>query len=67
VSYNGNGPANTATLGGQVQALFGSMHAVLSQAKGGRLRPLAVGTPSSINLVRPRMPPHSLEASPCDI
>ncbi len=44
VPYNGNGPANTATLGGQVQALFGSMPAVLTQAKAGRLRPLAVGT-----------------------
>ncbi len=45
VPFNGNGPANTATLGGQVQALFGSMPAVLTQAKAGRLRPLAVGTP----------------------
>jgi tripartite-type tricarboxylate transporter receptor subunit TctC len=44
VPYNGNGPANTATLGGQVQALFGSMPAVLPMAKAGRLRPLAVGT-----------------------
>ncbi len=44
VPYNGNGPANTATIGGQVQALFGSMPAVLPQAKAGRLRPLAVGT-----------------------
>jgi len=45
VPYNGNGPANTATMGGQVQVLFGSMPAVLPQAKAGRLRPLAVGTP----------------------
>jgi len=45
VPYNGNAPANTATIGGQVQALFGSMPAVLAQAKAGRLRPLAVGTP----------------------
>ena len=44
VPYNGNGPANTATMGGQVQVLFGSMPAVLPQAKAGRLRPLAVGT-----------------------
>ena len=44
VPYNGNGPANTATIGGQVQALFGSMPAVLPQARAGRLRPLAVGT-----------------------
>ena len=44
VPYNGNGPAGTATIGGQVQALFGSMPAVLPQVKAGRLRPLAVGT-----------------------
>ena len=44
VPYNGNGPAGAAVLGGQVQALFGSMPAVLPQAKAGKVRPLAVGT-----------------------
>src|SRR6185295_15848563 len=44
VPYNGNGPAGAAVLGGQVQALFGSMPAVLPQAKAGKLRPIAVGT-----------------------
>jgi tripartite-type tricarboxylate transporter receptor subunit TctC len=44
VPYNGNGPANTATLGGQVQALFGSMPAVLPHAKANRVRALAVGS-----------------------
>jgi tripartite-type tricarboxylate transporter receptor subunit TctC len=44
VPYGGNGPAGTATLGGQVQALFGSMPAVLPHAQAGRLRPIAVGT-----------------------
>jgi len=44
VPYNGNGPAGAATIGGQVQALFGSMPAVLPHAKSGKLRPLAVGT-----------------------
>jgi len=44
VPFNGNGPANTAILGAQVQALFGSMPAVLPHAKAGKLRPLAVGT-----------------------
>lgn len=44
VPFNGNGPANTAILGAQVQALFGSMPAVLPHAKSGKLRPLAVGT-----------------------
>jgi tripartite-type tricarboxylate transporter receptor subunit TctC len=44
VPYGGNGPAGTATMGGQVQALFGSMPAVLPHAKAGRLHPVAVGT-----------------------
>ena len=44
VPYKGNAPANVATLAGEVQALFGSMPAVLPQAKAGKLRPLAVGT-----------------------
>ena len=44
VPYNGNGPAGIATMGGQVQALFGSMPAVLPFAKGGKMRPVAVGT-----------------------
>lgn len=44
VPYKGNGPAGTALAGGQVQALFGSMPAVLPHAKAGRMRPIAVGT-----------------------
>ena len=44
VPFKGNGPAGTATVGGQVQALFGSMPAVLPHAKAGRLNPIAVGT-----------------------
>ena len=44
VPYNGNGPAGTAVLGGQVQALFGSMPAVLPQARAGKVRAIAVGT-----------------------
>lgn len=44
VPYNGNGPAGTAVIGGQVQALFGSMPAVLPHARAGRVRPIAVGT-----------------------
>jgi len=44
VPYGGNGPAGTAVLGGQVQALFGSMPAVLPHAQAARVRPLAVGT-----------------------
>ena len=44
VPYNGNSAAGTAVLGGQVQALFGSMPAVLPHAKSGKVRPIAVGT-----------------------
>jgi tripartite-type tricarboxylate transporter receptor subunit TctC len=44
VPYSGNGPAGTAVMGGQVQALFGSMPAVLPHAKAGRVRAIAVGT-----------------------
>ena len=45
VPYKGNGPAELAILGGEVQALFGSMPALLQNAKAGKVRSLAVGTP----------------------
>jgi len=45
IPYNGNGPAGTAVIGGQVEILVGSMPAVLPHARSGRVRPLAVGTP----------------------
>lgn len=44
IPYNGNAPAGTAVVAGQVEILFGSLPAVLSLAKAGRVRPLAVGT-----------------------
>ena len=44
IPYGGNGPAGAAVLGGQVQALFGSMPAVLPHAQAGRVRAIAVGT-----------------------
>lgn len=44
IPYNGNGPAGAATVGGQVEALFGSLPALLGHARGGRVRPIAVGT-----------------------
>jgi len=44
VPYKGNAPAELAVLAGDVQAVFGSMPALLQQAKAGKLRPLAVGT-----------------------
>ena len=45
IPYNGNGPAGGAVMGGQVEALFGSLPSVLPHAKSGRVRALAVGTP----------------------
>ena len=45
IPYNGNGPAGTALIGGQVDVLFGSLPALLPHAKSGRARALAVGTP----------------------
>ena len=45
IPYNGNGPAGTAVVGGQVEVLFGSLPALLPHAKSGRVRALAVGTP----------------------
>jgi tripartite-type tricarboxylate transporter receptor subunit TctC len=45
VPYNGNGPAGTAVIAGQVEILFGSMPAVLPHVKSGRVRALAVGSP----------------------
>lgn len=45
IPYNGNGPAGTAVIAGDVEFLFGSLPAVLPHAKSGRVRPLAVGTP----------------------
>jgi tripartite-type tricarboxylate transporter receptor subunit TctC len=44
IAYNGNGPATTALLGGEVQVLMGSMPAVLAQIKNNEIRALAVGT-----------------------
>ncbi|MFM9882487.1 MAG: Bug family tripartite tricarboxylate transporter substrate binding protein [Burkholderiales bacterium] len=44
IPYNGNGPAGTAVIAGQVEALFGSLPAVLPHAKSGKVRALAVGT-----------------------
>jgi tripartite-type tricarboxylate transporter receptor subunit TctC len=45
IPYNGNGPAGTALIGGQVEVLFGSLPSLLAHAKSGRARALAVGTP----------------------
>ena len=44
VPYKGNAPADIAILAGDVQAVFGSMPALLQNAKANKVRPLAVGT-----------------------
>jgi len=44
VPYKGNAQADLAVIGNEVQALFGSMPALLQSAKAGKLRALAVGT-----------------------
>jgi tripartite-type tricarboxylate transporter receptor subunit TctC len=41
VAYKGGGPAAAALLGGEVQALFGSVPATLPQVKAGKMRALA--------------------------
>jgi tripartite-type tricarboxylate transporter receptor subunit TctC len=44
VPYKGNAPADVAILAGEVQAVFGSMPALLQNTKANKVRPLAVGT-----------------------
>lgn len=44
IPYPGNAEATTAVMGDEVQVLFGSMPAVLSQIKAGSIKALAVGT-----------------------
>ena len=44
IPYKGNAPADAAILAGEVQAVFGSMPALLQHAKANKVRPLAVGT-----------------------
>ena len=44
IPYKGNAPADLAIVSGEVQAVFGSMPALLQNTKAGKVRPLAVGT-----------------------
>lgn len=44
VPFKGNGPATTAVLGGEVQALFGALPPLLAHVSGGRLRALAISS-----------------------
>lgn len=45
VPYKGAGPAVTATVGGETNAVFTSMPAAVSFVQSGRLRPIGVTTP----------------------
>lgn len=49
--YKGNGPANNALIGGEVQLMFGSLGPALPYMKSGRLRALAVTTAEPSALV----------------
>jgi tripartite-type tricarboxylate transporter receptor subunit TctC len=42
VPYKGGGPALTDVIGGQVHMTFGNMPTVITQARGGKVRPIAV-------------------------
>ena len=44
IPFKGNGPATTAVLGGEVQALFGALPPLLPHVKAGRVRALVVST-----------------------
>jgi tripartite-type tricarboxylate transporter receptor subunit TctC len=44
VPFNGNGPATTAVIGGQVQVLFGAMPPLLPHVPAGRVRPIVVSS-----------------------
>lgn len=44
IPYKSNAEADRAILGGQVETVFGSMPALLQNAKAGKVRPIAVGT-----------------------
>lgn len=44
IPFKGNGPATTAVLAGEVQALFGAVPPLLPHIKTGRVRALAVST-----------------------
>ena len=44
IPYKGNAPADLAIVGGEVQAVFGSMPALLQNTRAGKVRPLVVGS-----------------------
>lgn len=44
IPFKGNGPATTAILSGEVQALFGALPPLLPHVKGGKIRALAISS-----------------------
>lgn len=55
VPYKGGGPATAAILGGEVQAVFGSLTSVIPQIKAGKLTPIGV-TGSKRSQLAPEYP-----------
>ncbi len=55
VPYKGGGPATAAILGGEVQAVFGSITSVVPQVKSGKLTPIGV-TGASRSQLAPEYP-----------
>jgi tripartite-type tricarboxylate transporter receptor subunit TctC len=49
VPYKGSNPATQAILGGEVTFVFSTMPPAISNAKAGKLRPLAVTTPKRVS------------------
>ena len=55
IPYKGTGPALTDTIGGQTNALLGSVSTTLPHVRAGRLRALAVTTPQRLT-AEPQIP-----------
>jgi tripartite-type tricarboxylate transporter receptor subunit TctC len=56
IAYKGTGPALTDLMGGQVQAFFGPVPALIEHIKNGRLKALGVTTPQAFAAI-PTVPP----------
>jgi len=55
VNYKGSGDAQIGLASGDIAVMFDSLAAVIAQVKGGRLRPLAVGTAERVGAL-PEVP-----------
>jgi tripartite-type tricarboxylate transporter receptor subunit TctC len=56
VNYHGSGPALPDLIGGHVQAMFDVVSSSIGHIRAGRLRPLAVTTPTPLDVL-PDIPP----------